>query len=157
MYSAEQEDGSLKKYDTLEELFAAITKEKITIRERIGWFLGDIRSFWYNCKYGVRNLVKWFPVIWRDRSWDHCFIHLLMEQKLKFVYKEMSRDNRVMREPSEDSSKQLRALKHCIHLNHVIACEDFGDCDNDEHEENLTKAYELLHRLYLENTRYWWT
>ena len=38
---------------------------------------------------GVKNLIKWFPVIWRNRDWDHTFIYdILMfklEQQAKYI------------------------------------------------------------------------
>lgn len=33
---------------------------------------------------GVKNLWKWFPIIWKDRDWDHDFIYTLIAKKLEF-------------------------------------------------------------------------
>ena len=30
---------------------------------------------------GVKNLIKWFPVIWKNRDWDHIFEVLIEEHK----------------------------------------------------------------------------
>lgn len=47
---------------------------------------------WWNCdgkyyhkyyKQGVKNLIYWFPVIWKDRNWDTYFIYEVMKHKLK--------------------------------------------------------------------------
>jgi hypothetical protein len=32
---------------------------------------------------GVKNLIKWFPVIWKDRDWDHTFIYDVLKFKLE--------------------------------------------------------------------------
>lgn len=32
---------------------------------------------------GVKNLIKWFPVIWRNRDWDHTFIYDILMFKLE--------------------------------------------------------------------------
>jgi hypothetical protein len=32
---------------------------------------------------GVKNLIKWFPVVWKDRDWDHRYIFDILEHKLK--------------------------------------------------------------------------
>lgn len=29
------------------------------------------------------NLIKYFPIIWRDRDWDHFYFYLLMKKKLE--------------------------------------------------------------------------
>lgn len=33
--------------------------------------------------YGVKNLIKWFPIIWKDRPWDHVYIYNMLYFKLK--------------------------------------------------------------------------
>lgn len=47
------------------------------------WWKLDGRYLHYKIKYGIRNLYKWFPIIWKDRSWDHSYIWKLLEHKLK--------------------------------------------------------------------------
>jgi hypothetical protein len=34
-------------------------------------------------RYGVRNLIVWFPVIWSDRTWDSCYIFRVLAFKLR--------------------------------------------------------------------------
>ena len=34
-------------------------------------------------KYGVKNLYKWFRVIWNDRDWDHHYIFQVLKFKLE--------------------------------------------------------------------------
>ena len=31
----------------------------------------------------IKNLVRWFPIIWKDRDWDHHFIFEVLKFKLK--------------------------------------------------------------------------
>ena len=33
-------------------------------------------------KYGIINLIKWFPIIWKDRDWDYEFIFEILRFKL---------------------------------------------------------------------------
>ena len=35
-----------------------------------------------NIKQRIKNLIKWFPVIWKDQDWDHCYFHIIMRKKL---------------------------------------------------------------------------
>jgi hypothetical protein len=37
----------------------------------------------YELSQGVKNLIRWFPVIWKDRDYDHFFIYYLLREKLK--------------------------------------------------------------------------
>lgn len=32
---------------------------------------------------GINNLIRWFPIIWKDRDWDHHFIFEILKFKLK--------------------------------------------------------------------------
>jgi hypothetical protein len=41
-----------------------------------------IRNIWRNFIRGIKNLVIWFPTVWKDRQWDHQFIYMMMRHKL---------------------------------------------------------------------------
>ena len=32
---------------------------------------------------GVRNLIKWFPIVWRDRDWDYSFTYDMLKFKME--------------------------------------------------------------------------
>jgi hypothetical protein len=34
-------------------------------------------------KRSIKNLWKWFPIIWKDRDWDHWYIYQIIEFKLR--------------------------------------------------------------------------
>jgi hypothetical protein len=39
----------------------------------------------YCIKRGLKNLYRWFPVVWLDRDFDHCYLQIVMEKKLQFM------------------------------------------------------------------------
>ena len=41
-----------------------------------------MKSLYYSIKNGIRNIIKWFPVIWNDRDWDWTFILKILHHKL---------------------------------------------------------------------------
>lgn len=43
---------------------------------------------------GVKNLIKWFPVIWKNRDWDHTFIYDVLQFKLQQQAKYIGNKNR---------------------------------------------------------------
>lgn len=43
---------------------------------------------WHDIKQGIKNLIGWFPIVWKDRDWDYNFLLLLMRFKLKRMEKE---------------------------------------------------------------------
>jgi hypothetical protein len=34
---------------------------------------------------GLKNLIIWFPIIWKDRQWDHSFFLAILEKKLHLM------------------------------------------------------------------------
>ena len=41
----------------------------------------------YDVPSGIKNLISWFPVIWKDRDWDDSFIFIIIRKKLIRVEK----------------------------------------------------------------------
>ena len=33
--------------------------------------------------HNIKNIIRWLPIIWRDRDWDYGFIYEILYQKLK--------------------------------------------------------------------------
>lgn len=47
-----------------------------------------LKRYMYKVKMffrSVKNLIKWLPVIWRDRDWDYYYINELLIQKLSHM------------------------------------------------------------------------
>jgi len=42
-----------------------------------------ISTKYYNITYGVKNLWKWLPIVWKDRDWDHYYLYKLLNFKFK--------------------------------------------------------------------------
>ena len=38
-------------------------------------------------KTSIKNLITWFPVIWKDRQWDHVFLLDILHKKLSLMEK----------------------------------------------------------------------
>jgi hypothetical protein len=35
----------------------------------------------------VGNLIRWFPIVWRDREWDHHYVYEILKHKLTHMAK----------------------------------------------------------------------
>lgn len=58
--------------------------KKINFLRRIYlWWKFDGQYLHKDFIYGIKNLWKWFPVIWKDRDWDDHFIWQLLIFKIK--------------------------------------------------------------------------
>ena len=88
----------------------------------------SIKDIPHNIKYGIGNLIKWFPVIWQDRDWDHYYLYVILQHKLKRMEKLHINYGHAM------SSEQIAAqIRRClILLDRLI---------KDEYDENALKKY----------------
>lgn len=50
-----------------------------------GWrkIMRNVRSFFRSLKYSVKNIVRWWKIIWNDRDWDYGFLEDIIFFKLK--------------------------------------------------------------------------
>lgn len=64
-----------------------------------------------NIKYGIENLIKWFPVIWQDRDWDHYYLYVILHHKLKRMEHLHIHYSHLM-----SGSQTAKEIKRCIIL-----------------------------------------
>ena len=73
--------------------------------ENIQDILKDIRVFFRVLYESIRKVIKWFPVIWRDRDWDHYYFFILLHKKLEMMEKEFQKPNCWIVHPEKISSR----------------------------------------------------
>ena len=96
------------------------------------WWKFEGRYYHKDFIQGVKNLWKWFPVIWKDRDWDTHFIYEIIRVKLNNQAKYISFHNRHTRAKRDAEIMQLvnRLFKRCQ--------DDFYDLEYmDYHESNM--------------------
>jgi hypothetical protein len=75
------------------------------------WWKFEGRYYHKDLYYGVRNLIKWFPVIWKDRDWDFSYIYKVLQFKLEQqAYGIGSRDIHV------GASRNAEIMRMCARL-----------------------------------------
>jgi len=47
------------------------------------WWNHEGKYYHKYFKQGVRNIIYWFPIIWKDRNWDSGYIYTILQHKLK--------------------------------------------------------------------------
>ena len=64
---------------------------------------------------GCKNLIKWFPVIWRDRDWDNSFIYEIIKVKLNNQAGYIGNHNRHQRAKRDAELMRLtsRLIERC--------------------------------------------
>jgi hypothetical protein len=90
------------------------------------WYLlhWRIRYFFIS----IKNLIRWFPVIWNDRDWDSAFIFYILRFKLLNQAKYIGD-----RKFHMDSEKDARNMRICVALIDKIESEFYQNEYMDYH------------------------
>lgn len=81
-----------------EELFKS---EKIAFYKKVYyWWKFEGRYYHMTFLQGCKNVMKWFPIIWRDRDYDHSYILSVIKFKLEKQAKYLDSKNRFISTPS---------------------------------------------------------
>jgi len=85
----------------------------------ISRFGSKVRGLPNNIVTGIRNIIRYLPLIWNDRDWDWMYLALLMEAKLRYM-SVSTKDWHVMGAP-----RTRRQTMICAHLLHRILADDY--------------------------------
>lgn len=92
--------------------------EKIGVIERISlWWRFDGRHIPSNIMEGIKNIIYWFPIIWKDRNWDQSFIYEVLKHKLKAQANYIETKDRHTR-----AKQDARRMRLCVSL--IQICQD---------------------------------
>jgi hypothetical protein len=112
-------------------------------------------------KYGVKNLYKWFWIIWKDRDWDHYYIFQVLKFKLEKQAKHLGERNW-----HESSKRDAELMMTCVRLINKLQNEYYYDelCKSgvrsSEAVKNVIakhkKAKRLLFKIMNDRIEEWW-
>jgi hypothetical protein len=112
-------------------------------------------------KHGVKNLYKWFWVIWKDRDWDHHYILEVLKFKLEKQAKHLNERNW-----HESSKRDAELVMTCVRLINKLQNEDYYNelYDSDEKSPEVfkiiidrhNKARRLLFKIMEQKIESWW-
>ena len=68
---------------------------EVTLFDKFKWWVKDDLRYYHKDFYnGVKNLIKWFPTIWKDRDWDSDFIYEILKNKIENQSHYINKHNR---------------------------------------------------------------
>jgi hypothetical protein len=70
----------------------------------------EYKYLWRNFKIGVRNIIYWLPIIWKDRNWDSHYIFEVLAHKLKAQSKYIS-DRDIHTRAKRDAEVMLTCVR----------------------------------------------
>lgn len=111
----------------------------------------SVRWRWpyYDIKYGISNLFKYFKIVWRDRDWDYIHFIELIDFKLAYMEKQFrEHGNHTRAEFDADNIHKTRlAIKR-------ILDDDYHDLIYRQHDKKWGEAtYDFIPCSYDENDK----
>ena len=96
------------------------------------WWHFDGRYYHLQFKRGVKNIIYWFPVIWKDRDWDSHYIFEILQHKLEAQANYIGR--RDLHTRAQLDAKRMRL---CISLIKKVQEEDYTMEYMDYHKDRV--------------------
>jgi hypothetical protein len=93
------------------------------------WWKFEGRYYHKDFINGVKNLIRWFPVIWKDRDWDAHFIWELMIKKITFQAKYIGD-----RDFHTRAKRDAEIMMTCVRLMEKVKDEYYSTEYMDYHE-----------------------
>ena len=85
------------------------------------WLREDLPHLHTDTLIGIKNLIRWFPIIWSTREWDYAYMYEIERHKLKSMLKYFE-NNKYF-----DHSLDIRDINVCLTLLDIIMKDDFDE------------------------------
>ena len=93
------------------------------------WWDHEGRYYHKTFMTGVRNLIYWFPIIWKDRNWDSHYIFEIMMHKLKAQSKYIGE-----RDIHTRAQRDAEIMMTCVRLMKLIDDDFYSSEYSDYHK-----------------------
>ena len=112
-------------------------------------------------KYGIKNLYKWFWVIWKDRNYDHYYIFEVLKFKLEKQAKHLADVGF-----HNDAQRDAERIMTCVKLINKLQNEEYYDELSESGVRSSeaiqividrhNKAKRLLFKILNDRIEEWW-
>ena len=96
------------------------------------WWEHDGKYYHKYFKQGVKNIIYWFPIIWKDRNWDGHYIFEILQHKLKAQANYISR-----RDFHTRAQLDAKRMRLCVKLIKKVQEEDYTMEYMDYHKDRV--------------------
>lgn len=95
------------------------------------WWRFEGQFILKNTKNGIINIIYWFPIIWKDRNYDHTYIYQILKHKLKYQSNYLKQKDRFI-----STEQSVRRMNICINLIEKIGDDYYAMEYSDYLKEN---------------------
>lgn len=130
----------------------------------MGYKIFVLKNFIKGIPTGIINLIKWMPIVWKDRDFDHGYLYDMLQFKLKnmedFFYSDYTW--------CANSKRKAKEIKTCRILLDRIVKEEYVeyDCQNPKHTSGmkyfknegymLQQDLDMLFNIMRKKSQRWW-
>jgi len=123
----------------------------------------QVKDFFRGIKPGLANVIRWFPVIYKDRWWDHSFLYSILRYKLLLMEKGFRTYGM-----STNSEKDAHNIKICRLLLDRLVNDAYIDYEGkrgwepkvrfsfEKEEEMINQDLDMLFEILRKQIRCWW-
>jgi hypothetical protein len=112
-----------------------------------------------NTVHGVKNIIFWLPIIWKDRWWDHSYIYSILKRKLEQMEYKFKTEGVSIR-----SKEDAKNMKTCILLLDRLIKEKYDRNIKprtiselfEKEEYMINQDLDLLFKIMRKQIRVWW-
>ena len=125
------------------------------------WIKWELPYHHKHIKYGVKNLYRWFWVIWKDRDWDHYYIFQVLKFKLEKQAKHLAENGF-----HSNAQRDAELMMTCVRLINKLQNEDYYEemCKSGVRSSKAVqnvidkhnKAKRLLFKIMNDRIQEWW-
>ena len=105
----------------------------------------------YNIRRGIRNIIRWLPIVWKDEDYDWEYLARIMEVKMRWM-SDHFKDYPIV----ADSKEMSKELLICIELIKRLRKDSFAGNTYKEKDANAQRHQEMLGRIIGRKLRCWW-
>lgn len=92
------------------------------------WWLNDGRYYHKTFITGIKNIIYWLPIIWKDRHWDSHYIFEIMIHKIKAQSKYIGE-----RDIHTRAKRDAEVMMTCVRLMKLVQEETYSSEYSDYH------------------------
>jgi hypothetical protein len=108
-------------------------RNKLNIFDKIKlWWKFDGKYYHLTFQKGIKNLIRWFPVIWKDRDYDDSYIWEILKTKITFQGQYIGK-----RDFHENAKRDSEVMLLCVKLIDKVQTEFYQSEYIDYHESKM--------------------
>jgi len=101
------------------------------------WWRWEAKHLHRDLYQGIRNIIRWFPIIWKDRDWDDHYIWEILKTKLRNQAKYIGETDRHV-----NAKRDAERMMLCVRLIDKIQTEYYQEeyldyCTDEFHWDDI--------------------